>query len=136
MKTFLTRSMLGILFGGFLTVVITFLVIYLGGHPVLDSGIFVRNSLGMIFSGWFFTVTPLYFENENWSLLRQSVYHFLTVLLLYLITALYVGWFSLTVKSLLGFVGLFLVVYGAIWLAFYFYYKNEARKLNEELSKL
>ncbi|PIC63218.1 hypothetical protein CSV79_12810 [Sporosarcina sp. P13] len=136
MKTFLFRSMIGIFFGGFLAVVLTSMIIYFGDVSTLDAGIFMKNALGTIFCSWFFSVTPLYFENENWSLVRQSSYHFITVLVLYFITAFGIGWIDFTMKSFLTFVGLFLSVYAVIWYCFYLYFANEAKKLNKELNEL
>lgn len=136
MKSFLLRSMIGIFFGGFLAVVVTGIVIYTGDLETMNSGVFLKNAAGFLFCGWFFVVTPLYFENEKWSLLRQTVYHMLTVLVLYFITAYWVGWFELTVKGFSIFFGLFIVLYAASWFGFYSYYKHAAKKLNEELKGL
>lgn len=136
MKTFLFRSMIGMLFGSFLAVVLTSLLIYIGDLSVLDTSYFIKNSIATIFCAWFFSVTPLYFENENWSLLRQSSYHFITVLILYFITAFGIGWFTFSLTSFLTFVGVFLGVYAIIWVSFYVYFTNEAKKLNQELKEL
>lgn len=136
MKTFLTRSMLGIFFGGFLAVVMAMAVIYIGGNATLDADLFVKNALAAMFCGWFFTVTPLYFEHDNWSLLRQTLYHFATVIVLYFVVAFGVGWIKFTFVSFAAFLGLFLVVYAIIWTAFYLYFRNEAKKLNEGLDGL
>ncbi|EGQ26861.1 DUF3021 domain-containing protein [Mammaliicoccus sciuri] len=135
MNSFLFRSMIGIFFGGFLAVVITSLAIYASDLETLKADVFVKNALGTIFCGWFFSVTPLYFENESWSLLKQTLYHFITVLILYFITAFGIGWFTFTAKSFLTFTGLFLGLYIASWIGFYLYYANEAKKLNEELKE-
>ncbi|MDV6378748.1 DUF3021 domain-containing protein [Sporosarcina sp. GW1-11] len=136
MKAFLFRSMIGILFGGFLAVVLTSLLIYFGDFSTLDASYFMKNAWSTIFCAWFFSVTPLYFENENWSLVRQSSYHFITVLILYFITAFGIGWFEFTMKSFLTFAGLFLGVYAIVWICFYWYFTNEAKKLNKELNGL
>lgn len=136
MKTFLFRSTIGMFFGGFLSVLITMVIIFTNGLEIINAAAFVKSSLGAIFCGWFFSVTPLYFENENWSLLRQTVYHFITVLILYFITAFGVKWFNFTPVSFLTFVMLFLGIYAVIWFSFYIYFKNEARKMSEELDGL
>ncbi len=136
MKTFLYRSTIGIFFGGFLSVLITTAIILANGLETINAETFVKSSLGTIFCGWFFSVTPLYFENENWSLFRQTVYHFITVLVLYFITAFGLEWFNFTPLSFLTFVMMFLGIYAVIWISFYVYFKNEARKMSEELDGL
>lgn len=136
MKTFLTRSLLGIFFGSFLTLVVLFAVIYIGGNETLDSSILVKNALGQVFCGWFFTVTPLLFENERLTLPVQTALHFLCVSVLYFIVAFVLGWVPFTAGGFIGILGLFIVVYAIIWSAFYMYFKKQAEKLNEELNGL
>ena len=101
MKTFLIRSMLGIFFGAFLAVVMTNSIVYFGGQEMLDGQIFLKNSLGSIFCGWFFTVSPLYFENTSLRLSQQTGLHFITVVVLYFILAFGIGWVPFTMKSFL-----------------------------------
>lgn len=134
MKTFLFRSMVGIFFGAFLAVLLTNSVVYFGENDVLDGPLFLKNSLGSIFCGWFFTVSPLYFENTNLRLSQQTGLHFITVVLLYFILAFGIGWIPFTMKSFLLTLALFMVVYAIFWTAFYLYFRNQARKLNAELN--
>ena len=136
MKTFLTRSILGIFFGSFLAIIIMFAVIYFGEKEVIDSRFFIKNSLGVIINGWFFTVSPLYFENPNLKLHQQTALHFGTVVIFYFILAFGIGWIPFTAKTALLNLGLFIFVYLIIWTAFYLYFRNQAQKLNAELSKL
>lgn len=136
MKVFLTRSILGIFFGAFLSVLMTFAVIYFGGNEVLDSKLFVQHALRSMFAGWFFTVTPLIFENPRWTLVQQTALHFTIVVVLYLLLAFGTGWIPYSMKNMLIVFVLFIVTYVIIWSSFYFYYKNEAKKLNAELDDM
>ena len=99
MKTFLFRSMIGIFFGAFLAVILTNAIVLFSTQDVLDGQLFLKNSLGSIFCGWFFTVSPLYFENNNLRLTQQTVLHFITVFVLYFILAFGIGWIPFTLKS-------------------------------------
>jgi Protein of unknown function (DUF3021) len=136
MKTFLFRSLIGIFFGAFVAVLTTNIIIYFGEQSVLDGSLFLKNSFGTIFCGWFFSVTPLYFESKSMSLPLQTLLHFLTVTILYFILALGIGWIPFTIQSILFTFILFSVVYTIIWVCFYLYFKNESKKLNEELKYL
>ncbi|MBB4825180.1 glucan phosphoethanolaminetransferase (alkaline phosphatase superfamily) [Sporosarcina luteola] len=136
MRTVLIRSVLGIFFGSFLTIMTIFAVIYFGGNDTLNSTILVNNALGTMFCGWFFTVTPLLFENEKLTLPVQTVLHFLCVSILYFIIAFGVGWVPFSLKGFFGMLGIFVLLYSVIWFSFYMYFKNEAKKLNEELKGL
>lgn len=136
MKTFLTRSILGIFFGSFLAVVTILAVIYIGDKETLDAAILTKNLLGTVFCGWFFTVTPLLFENDKLTLPVQTTLHFLSVSALYFIVAFVIGWIPFTMKGFIGMLGIFIVFYATIWLAFYMYFRKQAAKLNEELRGL
>jgi len=136
MKTFLFRSMIGIFFGAFLAVVVTNSIVYFGGESMIDGSLFLKNSLGSIFCGWFFTVTPLYFEIQSLKLWQQTLLHFITVAILYFTLALLIGWFTLSLQSILWMMMLFLIMYACIWIGFYFYFKNISSKLNEDLKRI
>ncbi len=133
MKTFLIRSIFGIFFGAFLSVLMTNAVV-LSGQETLDSGLFLRNSIGSMLCGWFFSVSTLYFENHQWSLAKQTTAHFITVIVLYFVLAIGIGWFPFTVPSMLLTIATFVLFYIVIWFAFYFYFKKQARTMNEELN--
>ena len=136
MKVFLFRSMIGIFFGAFIAVILTNSLVYFGSQEVLDGELFMKNSLGSIFCGWFFTVGPLYFENTNLRLSQQTGLHFITVVVLYFILAFGIGWVPFTVKSFLLALGLFVMTYLIFWTSFYLYFRNQAKKLNAELQEL
>lgn len=135
MKRFLFQSMIGIFFGAFIAVIATNIV-YLNGGEVLDGRIFLKSSLGSIFCGWFFSVTPLYFEIKSLRLLQQTALHFVTVTALYFILSFGIGWIPFNMKSIAFFIGLFLFIYAVIWIAFYLYFRNEAKKLNDDLQHI
>lgn len=136
MKTFLFRSVMGIFFGAFIAVLLTNSVVYFGEQEVLDGQLFLKNSFGSIFCGWFFTVSPLYFENTNLRLSQQTGLHFVTVVVLYFILAFGIGWVPFTIASFLLTLGLFIIVYAVFWTAFYLHFRNQANKLNAELQEL
>jgi len=135
MKKFLFQSAIGIFFGAFLAVIITN-IIYLNGSVMLDGRIFLKNSLAFMLCGWFFSVTPLFFELSSIRLPIQTALHFTTVAILYFILSIGIGWIPFKFGSLLLFTGSFIVIYAVIWTAFYIYFKNEAKKLNDDLFRI
>jgi len=136
MKTFLYRSIIGIFFGAFIAVILTNSVVLFSGKDMLDGQLFLKNSLGSIFCGWFFTVTPLFFENTSLRLSQQTALHFVTVVILYFILAFGIGWVPFTVKSFLLVFVMFVVSYSIFWTSFYLYFRGQAKKLNAELQEL
>jgi hypothetical protein len=136
MKAFLFRSLIGIFFGAFLSVMITNSIIYFGKETTLDGHDFLKNSLGSIFCGWFFSVTPFYFEISSLKLWQQTVLHFITVSILYFTLALGIGWYTITTAGIFLMVGIFLSIYVAIWTGFYLYFRTVSKKLNHELKNI
>lgn len=136
MKIFLFRSMIGIFFGAFIFVMVTNSIVYFGEKEALDGQLFLKNSLGTIFCGWFFTVSPLYFENSNLRLVQQTGLHFVTIFVLYFILAFAIGWIPFTMNSFLLMLGIFIICYLIFWISFYLYFRKQARKLNAELQEL
>ncbi|MGP4077690.1 DUF3021 domain-containing protein [Halobacillus sp. K22] len=136
MKTFLLRSLIGIFFGGFLAVLITYSIIFFGDQSTLDSSLFVKNSLGNIFCGWLFSVTPLFFEIRSLKLSQQTALHFFTAMAAYFILAYGIGWIPHGMSGILLFLGIALVSYSVIWTAFYLYYKYQFKQINEELKHI
>lgn len=136
MKIFLFRSMIGIFFGAFIFVMVTNSIVYFGEKEALDGQLFLKNSLGTIFCGWFFTVSPLYFENSNLRLAQQTGLHFVTIFVLYFILAFAIGWVPFTMNSFLLMLGIFIICYLIFWISFYLYFRKQARKLNAELQEL
>lgn len=134
MKSFLFRSVLGIFFGAFLSVVITSVMV-LNGQETVDGGLFVRNSIGNMLCGWFFTASTLYFENYKWSLYKQTAAHFVTVIALYVVLAYGIGWFPFTLPSFLLILAGFTLLYALLWAVFYYRSKNKVRKMRKQLNK-
>ena len=136
MKTFIIRSFIGIFFGCFIAVLVTNLSIFFGDFEMIDGPLFLKNSIGYALCGWFFTVSPLYFEIRKLKLSQQTILHFTTVIILYLILALVIGWIPFNMTNILLTLLISIVVYTIFWIAFYLYFRNQARKLNDELKKL
>jgi len=136
MKKFIFRSFIGIFFGGFIAVLFTNLNIIFGEFAMIDGSLFLKNSIGTILCGWFFTVSPMYFENRKLNLAQQTFLHFLTVLTLYLILALSIGWIPFNITSILLTFLISIAVYTICWISFYLYFRHQARKLNNDLKKI
>ncbi len=133
MKSFLWRSIIGIFFGSFVSVIITCLLI-LNGQEMLSGHLFIKNSLGSMLCGWLCLVTPLYFENSKLTLVQATVYHFTTLFSGYILSVFCFKWIPASGVGIATSFFLFILVYLCIWLAFYFYSKNQMKKLNEQLN--
>lgn len=135
MNAFLFRSMIGIFFGAFIAVMTTSALIYFGGQSTIDGMHFIKNAFGYIFCGWLFNVTPLYFKIRSLHLPIQTALHFLTVTIVYFLLGQWIGWIHINVKNFLIFLGISIIGYAIGWIGFYLYFKNESKKLNNDLRR-
>ncbi|ARI77661.1 DUF3021 domain-containing protein [Halobacillus mangrovi] len=136
MKTFLFKSMMGIFFGAFVTVVVTYATVIFGEGNMLDGKQFIKDSAGYILCAWLFTVSPLYFEIRSLNLAIQTILHFTTVTILYFILSLGFGWIPLQFKNILMFFSVAIFIYAVSWICFYLYFKNISKKMNRELKHI
>ncbi|MCK1993260.1 DUF3021 domain-containing protein [Peribacillus muralis] len=135
MKTLLFRSFVGICFGALVMVLTCFGVIGFGEITALDSEMFVKNAIGCLLCGWFFSTATILFEIEKWSLLFQTTMHFLTVSILYFLLSFFVGWISFSMKGLVIGILIFIPFYVTIWTIFYLYFRFQMKILNDGLDK-
>ncbi|MDS9472064.1 DUF3021 domain-containing protein [Sporosarcina pasteurii] len=136
MKTFLFRSIIGIFFGAFLAVLFTNAIVIFEGRETLDGALFIKNSIGSILCGWFSAVSPLYFEIPSLKLSQQTALHFVTLFILYFLLAFGFGWIPFTWISFFITILMFVIFYAVIWTCFYIYFRQQAKKLNADLTKL
>ena len=83
--------------------------------------------------GLTFAATTVIFEMDSWSLLRQSITHFIITSIVMYVAGFLCGWFPHTVASTLIWFGVFVFVYLIFWICFSLYYKNKVKKINEAL---
>ncbi|MBO7584031.1 MAG: DUF3021 domain-containing protein [Treponema sp.] len=89
---------------------------------------FITGIIGLTFAA-----TTVIFEMDNWSLLRQTIIHFIITSIVMYIAGFLCGWFPHTVGSTLAWFGVFIVVYIIFWICFSLHYKNKVKKMNEAL---
>ncbi|MBO4638419.1 MAG: DUF3021 domain-containing protein [Treponema sp.] len=89
---------------------------------------FLTGIIGLTFAS-----TTVIFEMDEWSLLRQSITHFIITSIVMYIAGFLCGWFPHTVGSTLVWFGVFVVVYLIFWVCFSLYYKNKVKKINDAL---
>ncbi len=136
MKTFIHRSVKGIIFGGFLQVILVSIGILWWGAETINADIFLKNALGMMICSWFFTVTPLYFEGKKWNLLQQTLVHFLTGIILFFTLAFAIGWIPISLSVIFKQIVNFFAIYVVSWILFFLYYRYQAKILNEHIKRI
>ena len=127
---FFIRSLIGFIIGMFVG-----FAIWIAVHgPVFGDGfipdIILSGVQGLIpFGG------TVCYEVENWSLLRATLVHYSTTLLIFLINSLTLGWFGYGSPLIIAVV-LFSAAFFTIWLVEYLGYKKTVREMNRELEML
>ncbi|PEB52807.1 permease [Bacillus pseudomycoides] len=86
------------------------------------------NIVGLIFS-----FASFVFEKEEWSILKQTMIHFIILLGTFLPIAIWIGWVPNHLVPILICIGSFIVVYSIIWLTMTIYWKKKIEDLNNGL---
>ncbi len=145
-KAIIKRAILGFIYGVFIgqTILILESLMMRDGnfYPVATSLVNLAGTkIGAVIIQYFltgllgttFAATTVIFEMDNWSLIRQTLTHFIITSIVMYIAGFLCGWFPHTVVSTLIWFGVFIVVYVIFWICFSMYYKNKVKKINEAL---
>lgn len=142
------RCLYGAGLGLTLTTIITILISYFVGdgayHPVVPemaaacggelNAVGVQAALSLLYgAGW--GGASLIWEQERWSLLRQTLTHLAVCSLATLPIAYACHWMSHTLGGILLYFGIFFGIYLVIWLAQYAALKRRMRQFNDRLPK-
>ena len=83
--------------------------------------------------GTTFAATTVLFEIDSWSLLKQTIIHFIITSIVMYTAGFLCGWFPHKLSSTLIWFGIFIVIYVIFWISFSSYYKSKVKKMNEAL---
>ncbi|NMA94185.1 MAG: DUF3021 domain-containing protein [Clostridiales bacterium] len=140
-KRLITRLISGFAVGVLLVHLITFLVNYLGSGqcvvcmPELSErlgsvqAVVVQTLLGAILGMIAFAGT-LFFDIEEWSLLRATAAHCALILSTFLIVGARLHWFSMHIIAISIMAGIIILMYALIWVIMYLIWKREIREMN------
>ena len=114
-------------------------------NPFSDMGIYYQQHFNQVtvtaisvviwFAiGVFFQVLDK-IQNQDWSLLRMSVTHFILSTLGFSLLAILAGWFPLNLANLLVFWIIYLVIYAIIYWRNYQQMNQQVQAINQSLEK-
>lgn len=133
-KKFILRGLFGITLGVFINQFV-YLILALQGDVVsISSDIIITQFVISSVVGFYSAGISVVFNVEEWSILRQTVTHFIAMLV-YFPIAIYAGWMPTTLLGRALFILNYIVVYVVIWLSVRRYWANKAKELNAELHK-
>lgn len=108
---------------------------YLSAHTntELNAVIIQYFLFGII--GTTFASSTVIFELDNWSLLAQTVLHFVITSVVMYISGFLCGWFPHTTSSTILWFVIFIIIYVIMWISFTIYYRKKTESINESLKK-
>ena len=147
-KKLLIRGAFGFPMGVFIGVTITIIISWILGQgtylPIVPGfNEAVGSQLGAVTLQYLLTglvglgcaLSSVIFEMESWSILKQTVLHFLAISLSLLPISYVCRWMDHSVQGFLIYFGLFAGIYLIIWLIRYFIYRKKVDRINDHLKK-
>lgn len=106
---------------------------YANGMDVLQTKTLLTQLVASNIVGLIFSFASFVFEREEWGILKQTIIHFIILLGTFLPIAIWIGWVSNHLVSILICMGSFIVIYFIIWFAMTIYWKKKIEGLNKQL---
>jgi hypothetical protein len=146
--TIILRGLVGILIGIGISYIVSFAYSIAGGSGVFmpvspflieKYGTELRSAavqlacsaaIGFVFAG-----ASVIFNFDTWSILKQTVVHFIVLSTVFLPSAWFCWWVNHTVKSCVVFCMVFIVIYAIMWASQIVAGRCKVRKMNEQLKK-
>ncbi|MFD2654744.1 DUF3021 domain-containing protein [Gracilibacillus thailandensis] len=125
----LKRILYGVAAGSLVTFVILSLLVMQDIETTVQE--IWKHWLASMLIGIYFSWASVIFERERWSILKQTIVHFVISIVVYFPIAIMAGWVPFNTKALLLGLGIFIGCYSIFWISFYSYFKRMARSMNE-----
>lgn len=112
--------------------------VYGGKELIFEHGFYTKMFVGAIIVGIGFSAPGLVYENENMPYIMRVLIHMGVGCTIFIITGLAVGWIPSGNNPWVG-VGVVLIgILTALflWFGFWWYYRQEARKINDKIKKV
>ncbi len=109
-------------------------VIFASDAEMSNRGALMAQLIGSGIYGAIAMGGTVVYEIESWSLLRATLTHYITTFASFFVAAFSLKWFD-GLGMLIAFL-LFSAAYFVVWIIQYITWKQEIRKINEELSEM
>ncbi|WP_349409902.1 DUF3021 family protein [Pseudalkalibacillus sp. SCS-8] len=114
-------------------VIVTWAITKQLGNSIIDPAYLFKNMIaaavivgGNIALGW------LYHRRRNHFFIGSV--HFIVALMSFIGVGVWAKWFPADLSIIITSVIMFIFIFAIIWIAHYFYWKNQIKKMNEKLS--
>ncbi len=96
----------------------------------------ILQTAAAAFYGGIWSGATVIWEQEHWSLLRQTTTHLLVYALSALPIAWFMHWIPRSIGGILAYCGVFFLIYAIIWFGQYQSMKKRLREINEQIQAL
>ncbi len=136
-------ALLGIVIGYFITIGISLSFgegAYISCVPELidavgtETGAVIVQTILDILLGIAFGASSVIWSIDAWSIAKQTLFYLLITLPVMLFVAYFAYWMEHSVKGLLSYAAIFIVIFFFIWLMQYLFWKIRIKKLNGRLN--
>ena len=138
MKQVIIYTLRGIVMGCtiFIIIGIAFDIAYNGSFN-MNSWYFTKMAVGSMITGIAFNLPALVYKTEKLSIGLKILIHMGIGLATYIGVAFYVGWIPVQAGAWMAAIAVAsaILVSFIVWAGFYFYYKNEAKKINAKIKE-
>lgn len=133
-KEILKRGLAGMGIGVFINQsIFTILALIDGFEGTIEVKIMAQQFLISAIAGFYFAAISIVFNIDNWSLLKQTVTHFILLSIVYFPVSFFAGWMPKPIASKIAFVVIYIISYVIMWIVFKAYWKKKAMEINKEL---
>lgn len=147
-KKLIVRSLMGVPIGMAIGMVITLVIsfcmrdgrfYYVPPALTVDWGSEVNAALVQVIGSGLYgaisCMSSIVWEIERWSLLKITVVHFVWLTVPTICIAYLLYWMPHHWLGIVGYLGMFVVIYAGIWCSIYFPLKRKVRKIREKIAE-
>ncbi len=96
------------------------------------NAVVIQTICSLIY-GAAFAGASVIWEVENWSLLKQTILHFLVITISLFPIAYFMYWMPHSFLGIVGYIAIFFLIYFSIWIAQYFAMKKRIQAFNDKV---
>lgn len=140
----LSGALFGVAFGYMITVIISLMIADGNFYPVVPrlevdlgsqmNAVLIQTILCLVY-GAAWAGASLVWEREDWSLLRQTVVHFVICSLATFPIAYLLQWMRHSVSGVMLYFAIFIVIYAIIWFTQYSSMKKRIAQINAKMQE-
>lgn len=96
------------------------------------NAVILQTILCAILGGGF-AMASVIWEIDSWSLAKQSGVYFLVISVVMLPIAYFANWMKHSIAGILSYVGIFVMIFAAVWISQYLLWKRRIKKMNARI---